>query len=84
MFLRGLPSIQAKTRHCDWLLPSCLVSNSTSARDRGADLGVAIVVDDRRDLADRAAGRLVVGVPFGEGRELLAGRRPCRRRRHRP
>src|SRR4029077_20374917 len=33
------------------------------ARDRGAHLGVAVVVDRRPDLADRAAGRLAVGVP---------------------
>ena len=30
VFLRGLPSTQAKTRHCDWLVPSCLVSSRTS------------------------------------------------------
>src|SRR4029450_6245769 len=28
--LRGLPSIQAKTRHCDWLLAPFLVSSRTS------------------------------------------------------
>ena len=26
----ALPSIQAKTRHCDWLLAPCLISSSTS------------------------------------------------------
>src|SRR5687768_17965302 len=29
-FLRGVPSTQAKTRHCDWLLAPFLVSIRTS------------------------------------------------------
>src|SRR5204862_5351632 len=38
-------------------------------RSGGTGFGIAVVLDRRSDLANGPAGRLVLGIPFGEGRE---------------
>ena len=60
----GVPSIQAKTRHCGEALRRLAWSGNSLRSLRQRPLWHRCIVDSRRNVADRPACRLIVGIPL--------------------